>query len=45
MFPGVLFVDTVEKINNKKNPILVVSGKDSDGKMISILRALFPNEK
>ena len=45
LFPEVLFIDIVEKTNNEKRPLLVVSGKDSDGKMFTILRAFLPNQR
>ena len=32
-FPNVIMVDTVEKTNNEKRPLLTVGGKDSNGKM------------
>ena len=43
-FPYVIMVDTVEKTNNEKRPLLTVGGKDSNGKMFIFLRCFMPNQ-
>ena len=44
-FPNVIMVDTVEKTNNKKRPLLTVGGEDSNGKMFIFLRCFMPNQQ
>ena len=44
-FPGVLFVDSTAKTNNERRTLLIVAGKDANGKMLTILRAFIPNER
>jgi hypothetical protein len=45
LFPFVLHVDTTADSNKEKRPLLTVSGRDSTGKMFTVLRALVPNER
>ena len=44
-FPEVIFVDTTEKTNNEKRPLLTAGGKDSNGKMFIFLRVFMPNQQ
>ena len=44
-FPNVIMVDTVEKTNNEKRPILTVGGKDSNGKMFIFLQWFMLNQQ
>ena len=43
--PNVIMVDTIEKTNNEKRPLLTVGGEDSNGKMFIFLRWIMPNEQ
>ena len=45
MFPEVIAVDTTNDTNNESRPLLTMTGKDSNGKMFTFLRAFLPNEK
>ena len=45
MFPQVVLVDTTNDTNNEGRPLLTMTGKDSNGKMFTFLRAFLPNEK
>ena len=45
LFPEVFMVDTVGDTNNEKRPLLTITGKDSNGKMFTVLRVFLPNEK
>ena len=40
-FANIIMVDSVEKTNNEKRPLLTVGGKDSNGKMFIFLRWIF----
>ena len=44
MFPEVLTVDCTSDTNNESRPLLTMNGKDSNGKMFTVLRAFLPNE-
>ena len=43
--PEVLCVDTISHINSDKHQILIISGRDSFGKMFIILRAFLSYER
>ena len=43
-FPEVICIDTINQKNKDKCQLLIVSGKDTHGKMLIILRAFLPNE-
>jgi MULE transposase domain/SWIM zinc finger len=43
-FPEVLKMDTTFKTNNERRPLLTISSRDSDGKVIVVLEAFLPNE-
>ena len=45
MFPEVLTIDCTADTNNEGRPLLTMNGKDSNGKMFTVLRAFLPNEK
>ena len=45
MFPEVLTVDCTSDTNNESRPLLTMNGKDSNGKMFTVLRAFLPNEQ
>ena len=45
MFPEVIAVDTTNDTNNESRPLLTMTGKDSNCKMFTFLRAFLPNEK
>ena len=45
LFPEVVLVDTTQGTNNEDRPLLTMTGKDSNGKMFTFLRAFMPNEK
>ena len=44
-FPEVIMVDTTEKTNNEKRPLLTAGGKDSNGNMFIFLRVFMPNQQ
>ena len=44
-FPEVIMVDTTEKTNNEKRPLLTVGDKDSNGNMFIFLRVFMPNQQ
>ena len=44
-FPNVIMVDTAEKTNNEKRPLLTVGGKDSNRKMFIFLRCFMRNQQ
>ena len=44
-FPEVVMIDTTEKTNNEKQPLLTAGGKDSNGKMFIFLRVFMPNQQ
>ena len=43
-FPEVLFIDATHKSNNEGRPLLLICGRDSNGKVFVVLRILMPNE-
>ncbi|CAJ1931399.1 unnamed protein product [Cylindrotheca closterium] len=43
-YPEVLFMDATHKTNNEGRPLLLICGRDSDGKAFVILRVFMPNE-
>ena len=45
LFPEILCVDTTGDTNNESRPLLTITGKDSNGKTFTVLRAFLPNEK
>ena len=45
LFPEVFFVDCVADTNSDKRPLLTLTGKDSKGKMFTILRMFLSNER
>ena len=45
LFPRTLFVDCTSDTNKEKRPLFTISARDSNGKMFTVLRAFFPNEK
>ena len=44
-FPEVIMIDTTEKTNNEKRPLLTAAGKDSNGNMFIFLRVFMPNQQ
>ena len=44
-FPEVIMIDTTEKTNNEKRPLLTAGGKDSNGNMFIFLRVFMPNQQ
>ena len=44
-FPEVIMIDTTEKTNNEKRPLLTAGGKDSNGSMFIFLRVFMPNQQ
>ena len=44
LFPNVLHIDTTFDTNKEKRLPLTVSGRDSEGNMFIVLRALLPNK-
>jgi len=44
-FPEVIMIDTIEKTNNEKRPLLTAGGKDSNGNMFIFLRVFMPNQQ
>ena len=44
-FPHVVYIDTTEKTNNEKRPLLTVGAKDSNGKVFIFLRVFMPNQQ
>ena len=45
LFPEVIYVDVIKDTNKDDRPLLTVTGKDSNGKMYTFLRAFLPNER
>jgi hypothetical protein len=45
LFPRCIFVDCTASTNKEQRPCFTVTGRDSHGKMFTILRSFFPNEK
>ena len=45
VFPKVVMIDTAEKINNEKRPLLTAEGKDSHGNMFIFLHLFMPNQQ
>ena len=45
MFPEVLTVDCTSDTNNESRPLLTMNGKDSNGKMFTVLREFLSNEQ
>ena len=45
LFSEVITVDTTASTNNELRPLLIISAKDSSGKMFTVLRAFLPNEQ
>ena len=41
-FPEVIMIDTTEKNNNERRPLLIAGGKDSNGKMLYSFESLCP---
>ena len=44
-FPEGIMIDTTEKTNNEKRPLLTTGGKDANGKMFIFLRVFMPNQQ
>ena len=44
-FPEVIMIDTTEKTNNEKRPLLTAGAKDSNGNMFIFLRVFMPNQQ
>ena len=44
-FPEVIMIDTTEKTNNEKIPLLTAGGKDTNGKISIFLRVFMPNQQ
>ena len=44
-FPEVIIIDTTEKTNNEKRPLLTAGGKDSNGNMFIFLQVFMPNQQ
>ena len=44
-FPHVIMIDTTEKTNNEKRPLLTAGGKDSNGNCFIFLRCFMPNQQ
>ena len=45
MFPEVIKVDCTNDTNNESRPLLTMTGKDSNGKCFTLLRAFLPNQQ
>jgi hypothetical protein len=45
MFSDVLHIDCTADTNHEDRPFLTITGRDSNGKMFTILRAFLPNER
>ena len=45
MFSDVLHIDCTSDTNVESRPFLTITGRDSNGKMFSIIRAFLPNER
>ena len=45
MYPNTIFCDVTSDTNKEKRPFFTVTGKDTMGKMFTILRAYLPNEQ
>ena len=43
-FPEVLFIDATHASNNENRPLLLICGKDSNGKGFVLVRIFMPNE-
>lgn len=43
-YPEVLFIDTTHKSNNEGRPLLLIVGRDSNGKAFVVIRIFMPNE-
>ena len=44
-FPEVIMIDTTEKTNNEKRPLLTAGAKDSNGNMFFFFRVFMPNHQ
>ena len=44
-FPEFIMIDTTEKTNNEKRPLLTAGAKDSNGNMFIFLRVFMPNQQ
>ena len=44
-FPEVIMIDTTEKSNNERRPLLTAGGNDLNGIMFLFLRVFMPNQK
>ena len=45
VFPKVIMIDTTEKTNNEKRPLLTAGAKDSNGNMFIFLRVFMPSQQ
>ena len=45
LFPEVVFVDDVKDTNKECRPLLMISGKDTNGKVFTILLIFLPNKQ
>ena len=45
LFPYVIFIDATEDSNKEGQPLIMICGKDSNGKMFTVLRCLLPSQK
>ena len=45
LFPEVLFVDALKDTSKESRPFLLISGKDTNGKLFTIIRIFLPNEQ
>jgi hypothetical protein len=45
LFPHVLKIDCTPGTNNEKRPLLTITGRDSLGKMFTVMRVFLPNER
>ena len=44
-FPQVVYIDTTEKTNNEKTPLLTLGAKNSNSKVFIFLRMFMPNQQ
>jgi len=45
LFPSVIFCDCTEDTNNEGRPLLSMTGKDTNSRTFTIIRAFLPNQK
>ena len=45
MFPQVVHVDTNSDTNNKNQPLVTITSRDTKGNAVTVLRIFMPNER